>query len=957
MHISTQSITEQKEILERVFDNPKDYILRFYSALTKWEDEHIREILLERARVLLDKTAKYMLQVVFPNKPEPFSQTCIPISTLLHSAPSNMIALWDEMESTVAGDTPFDVDKLNCSMHQLAGGANVSERVSKEFAAITHNAMMQLADASSRPDESSLMKTLKESILRAIDEHIHIEGHDATASKEYLKAVVDVQWDVILPFKKQELEPLCEELVEVFGEEIPDEVFLTQLVQRMQQYLETVRLAEDQRIKMGIPVTEQDRMRHTARSFILQKLQTFYKDGKFPDLIQSFMPNAKAIQGTKVHHKKRKALMEFMNRQTVNTTTLTRQVQASFLHGGGTQNVLMLIHCIYEAQNPTLAPNILGKVLVLTGELNGSDMLALQSILASACNLKTLCLFTNISPTEVCTVIETSSTLRNVSLNIGCYDETLVRTVLSKPTITHFSYSWIMGNEMDRTHSCESFFKCVKGNEHLLELNLIDTKLRNVGAVELARVMNTTQLVEINLTRCGIEEEGIKALSIALVNNHYLNVLHLDDIIITPAGLQSLSHSLKENNTLKVIGLFEDPAMTELCDENLAEFITHLCFNSSVICLVLSSHRIRIPSLKRAVALVNCTRIIKQQPHLSMDDHYTKNYHPEIYNDTGMRASDVRMRALNLINISLVAENDGNFLMKELPLQLWNQTLFSSIQFIEESKAMRNMTMSQLLPTSQTIPINIYVRTTKSIPVVHPLPHQEPQVSMQDQQQTLFYILQSIDKSKSMRNWCMRRLLQQKSQTIQINVLVQEHTSQYPAVVKALQSVTQDMCTQECQQTLSYALHFIAKSKAIRNMCMRQILEHNCQAISIKETVQHSISGCAGITFRVKLCSGCRVTVWIDLHGECHEYVYTVQSVGLLLSVISNMAQVDRTIREIHTSTHTQTKQSLMYEEDSMHRAIVPNVGLDITYNVFYKPSNSFRIFLIYVLHCISTLL
>ena len=68
--------------------------------------------------------------------------------------------------------------------------------------------------------------------------------------------------------------------------------------------------------------------------------------------------------------------------------------------------MLMLIHSLYEAQNPNHA-HILGQVLVLAEELNASDMITLLELGASVCNL--IC----ISRTEMCRIIATSSTLRN----------------------------------------------------------------------------------------------------------------------------------------------------------------------------------------------------------------------------------------------------------------------------------------------------------------------------------------------------------------------------------------------------------------------------------------------------------------------------------------------------------------------------------------------------------------
>ena len=77
--------------------------------------------------------------------------------------------------------------------------------------------------------------------------------------------------------------------------------------------------------------------------------------------------------------------------------------------------------------------------------------------------------------------------------------------------------------------------------------------------------------------------------------------------------------------------------------------------------------------------------------------------------------------------------------------------------------------------------------------------------------------------SKSVRNWCMGRDF--CSRNHKLNVLVQEHTSQYSAAVEALQTFTERRFSiQEWQQALSCAVHFIAKSKAIRNMCMRHYL-------------------------------------------------------------------------------------------------------------------------------------
>ena len=514
---------------------------------------------------------------------------------------------------------------------------------------------------------------------------------------------------------------------------------------------------------------------------------------------------------------------------------------------------------------------------------------------------------------------------------------------------------------MDRIHSCESFFSCLKDNKSLQVLNLSYAKIRNYGAEELAKVVNTTRLVEINLTRCGIEEEGIKALATALVSNVHLSILRLDDTNISPAALRCVSYSLRHNNSLKILGMVEDPVTTELTEENLVEFIVNLCYNSSVVCIVLNNIRLLAPSLQQAVAFVNCTRRVKQQPQLSIDDEYTQNYNPELYNDMGLRASDIRTQALKSIDVSIVTASDGSFLLKELPIQVWNQTLLSSLQFIEKPKAIRSMSMSHILqPNSQTIHINTLARTIKSPYSEVAVPRQaftQQELWSQERHQTLSCTLQFIDKSKAIRNMSMRQILQPSSRVICINTLVRRNLSQYSVVVDSLQTFTQhETLTQEWHQTMFCTLQFIDRCKALRNMCMSQILQLNCRTININVPVRkQNIRGCAG-SYGEILCRFNAKKTLIDLQQECYEYVYTRESLGLLLSMIHKLNFAPDIGRTMHDCIHplAQTIQKCL--EVPLPTVIIVNSG-SITCHVFYKQSNSFSILLINVFGFISSLL
>ena len=325
-----------------------------------------------------------------------------------------------------------------------------------------------------------------------------------------------------------------------------------------------------------------------------------------------------------------------------NTTFLDQQLMVSILHRDIIHEMLMLLHCIYESRNPALA-QILGPSLALLGQLHASDMIALQSVLdmkeggTCTCNLETLSLVSALTPTEIMIVvkaIKTNSTIQKLKVDVGYYHEDLVRTVLLKPTITHFP------DEKNRIFSCKSLSLCLMNNYNLKVLDLCDARILDVGAEEIASVLNTTQLVELNLSSCGLETKGIGALSTALASNSCLSVLHLNDTIISPTALKCLSHSLRQNNTLKVLGMIEVPVTSELNEENIAEFIQHLTFNSSVIRVVLNEIRIGVLLIQRAVATVNLMRKHNQQPQLSIDDHYTNS---EIYKDTDERKGFIAM--------------------------------------------------------------------------------------------------------------------------------------------------------------------------------------------------------------------------------------------------------------------------------------------------------------------------
>ena len=671
LHVSKQPIEDQVVMLEKLFAAPKDYVLRFYSALTHWENESVREVLLECSKTIHDATAKYSYS---RSKSEPLSQSLVAFLNILQTFPSRFVELLKYFHSTVTGDKPFDRDKLQqlCSM----GGPEMEPFVNAQ-AKLLEEEMMKLRDESLDPDEyhgfdiDKMSNEMKKAAMTAMEQMNPANGMDKSKWQAFGQTMYDKMAGLSIAFLK-----CIQETNDGFGtSEIPSNIFVQQVMQKLHDMQKQLPAPEDPRHEMGFQPTPAEQVKKDTDSFFQDQIKKFAGDGRVADIMNSIIPHMMGTDPNPNPNKIMEAFMKILNR-TSQTSTLSQQtLWTSLIHGIRANNMLMLIHCVYESKNPALS-QIIGSTLVLAGQINTSDLIALQCVLEMrdedgkpALELEVLHLFTALPPSDIHLLNKTimaSSTIHTLTLNVGYYNEHLIRTMLRIPRLRKLSHSWIIQNEEKRRESCESFFNCLEHNQNLQVLNLTCVQILDVGAKELARVLNTTRLVEIAISRCGIQEEGIKALSTALGSNNCLSVLCLDDTIISPAALQSLSTALRQNNTLKVIGMVEDPLTSELKEEHLQKFIIQLCFNSSVICLVLNTIHLIHPSLHQAMALVNCTRKLKQQPKLSIDDHYTQNYSPQIFSEDLITQNILTALEINSSDIANNTEAESFAVLRHL---------------------------------------------------------------------------------------------------------------------------------------------------------------------------------------------------------------------------------------------------------------------------------------------------
>ena len=982
LHIQNTK-TNNIEMLQSLFEVPYDYVLRFYSALTHWEDPRACNVLLEHSRAIQDKAQKHIL---LPAKPEPLTQTMIEVPNMMFQSIIKILMLLGYIMGIISGHKEFDREYL-ISILNICGTEDM-EDCAREQAEIVEDLLMKMADSSFNPADSPrmlahLFEQLKKPSFTTM-EQISSKAGMNTANVLTAGLVVQEELGEMIIALTQKIPEFIQEIVESFEtDEVPDEVLCEQLAQKLQQYfieLYPNPVSDNQQQQLqGFPVSPQQKVSHDAQ---LVYTNTYHALGKDTRLFQNLAKIMVSI--TFKGDFNPTMFLEFFGQNVIkhirSKTLVENRLKTQLVHGERACNMLMLLHCVYEAQNPTLT-QALGSSFEISGELNTSDLLALQSTFeikqGSKCawNLKDLHLFSSIADIScLANAIEVNSTITTLKLDVGFYHKELVSSVLRKQSIKRFRYNWLMRNDRDRVNSCKSLCLLLKQNRNLQALELLGADISDFGAKCLARILNTTRLVEIDLSRCEIEEEGIIALSSALASNNYLKIMHINDNLISPAALKKLSHALKQNNTLQVIGMVDEPATSQLRIEHFQEFILQLCFNSSVTCVLLNGSYIHATSLVQAVTFVNFTRKLKQRPHLSVDDHYTKNCNIEIYNDLGIQENDIRMKS---INCSVVKESDGCYLMKTLPVQVWTQTLPFSIQFIDDMKTIRNASMRMILkPSSKAILINVHSQSEKPTTyegmVSQHTSHQV--VSFQERQQTLCSTLEFIQRTKSIRNMTMRLLvppslrsrMRMKKHTTQINIHIPNHTSQYPAVIHALEK-EHPFSTQEWQQTLFCVQQFIDKSKHIRNMSMRKLLQTNRQTIDILLTVQqYNIREFTELDKFTMIYSDHRVSViltTVEHQLKCYginDYVHSTQCLNVLLSVLTNrLNDVGRSIQSSVNPLRPTTIQ-LHQENFTLPLPQVINANKNsnkITFCMFHIPSSHFDILLDNVLCYISSLL
>ncbi|CAI8024694.1 hypothetical protein GBAR_LOCUS14338, partial [Geodia barretti] len=233
LHVSRQPVPKQKEMLEQLLEVPQDYVLRFYSALTHWENESVCEVLFKQSQIIQQEMDKLIL---IPTRPEPVSQALMMFPNEMVRFPMRFAQMLKHVLDTVLHEKPFDRDELTSLIKM--GGPEL-DPFAHDQAEFMQEMMMQLADESFDPDtfrgidEEKLKNVMFENINRLAIE----KGLDPSATAGFVEPMYEQMKSWWLKFMPG-IEPFVKELTESFGtDEIPREVLIEQITQKFQQDL------------------------------------------------------------------------------------------------------------------------------------------------------------------------------------------------------------------------------------------------------------------------------------------------------------------------------------------------------------------------------------------------------------------------------------------------------------------------------------------------------------------------------------------------------------------------------------------------------------------------------------------------------------------------------------------------------------------------------------------------
>ena len=161
---------------------------------------------------------------------------------------------------------------------------------------------------------------------------------------------------------------------------------------------------------------------------------------------------------------------------------------------------------------------------------------------------------------KLCTSLETVAVaeLNLMSHNVGDRGALLLKDAIATASCLK---ELIIRNCNIREDGIAAVFAGLKHNPVLTELDASNNIFGDVGAVEVAKLINQTSLKVLDISDCGIREDGIVAIAAALMTNTTLNKisLHSRNQIISQTSELEISKAILKNKTLTVLRVNQNP--------------------------------------------------------------------------------------------------------------------------------------------------------------------------------------------------------------------------------------------------------------------------------------------------------------------------------------------------------------------------------------------------------------
>ena len=121
-----------------------------------------------------------------------------------------------------------------------------------------------------------------------------------------------------------------------------------------------------------------------------------------------------------------------------------------------------------------------------------------------------------------------------------------------------------------------------------LNMYVCDNEIHEVGASHIAEILNSTSMVsKLRLSRNPIGDKGLQTIFKAVKQNKTLKVLSVHDCGMTDTGVASVADALQTNSTLEIVNFTSNAAVTENGLACLAEALSR---HSGLVKLWLPSH-------------------------------------------------------------------------------------------------------------------------------------------------------------------------------------------------------------------------------------------------------------------------------------------------------------------------------------------------------------------------------